>query len=214
LKEIIKICAILAVSSLLCLVLWDVHKLAGKMTVTVENIDRTTIIVAGAATNLEQGARAWKANSDAQAKSASAAFGNLNASAKSMNSFIKSTNASVNSRLLPSLSKAIEDQNAATLKTQEQLQSDLARIGEVTGQTQRMLADATAKIDDPALGEAIDNIRKTTENTAEATAEGAAAISKVRVAVDYEVDELMKPVRKAKVALLFIASIAGKFFGY
>lgn len=41
-----------------------------------------------------------------------------------------------------------------------------------------------------------------------------ATTSKVRDGVTYEVDQLMKPVRKVKAVALFLTSIAGKFFGY
>lgn len=213
-REIIKIACILAVSTLFCLVLWDIHKLTGKATQAIEDIDRATIIVAGAATNVEKGARAWKENSEAQAKSSTEAFQNLNRTAISANNLLTSTNNSLNSRLLPSLSQAIEEQNRALLKTQGDLQASLGGIAQATAQTQRILADVDTQISNPAIKESVDNLAVATQNASKATAEGAASMEKVHEAINYEVAELEKPVKKIKVIWDFTLRSIGKFFGY
>lgn len=208
-KETIKIACILAVSTLFCLVLWDIHKLTGKATQAIEDIDRATVIVAGAATNVEKGARAWKENSEAQAKSSTEAFQNLNRTAISANNLLTSTNNSLNSRLLPSLSQAIEEQNRALLKTQGDLQASLGGIAQATAQTQRILADVDRDITNPSIGITLHNIEDSSNHVSESTAHLARITKDGQDVADKFRNDYMKPQKFAWELLKQLIGIGG-----
>lgn len=184
-----------------------VKALGDEASSSLSNLNRTIVIAAGAFSNLEKGGRAWKENSDAQVKITSAALGNLNAAAKSLDSLISSTNISLNSSLLPALASAIEDQNTALLKNQ-------AAVGAALTEATATLADAGKLVSDPALKASIDNLSDASKSTAVATSEAAASMTKVREGINYEVNELEKPVKKVKVVYDFVLQSLGKFFGY
>lgn len=78
--------------------------------------------------------------------------------------------------------------------------------------------DATASLakiaQDPDIPDSLRQLDASTRSLAKTTADASATVADVRTGVDYELHELMKPVRKIKVALQFVATIAGKFFGF
>ena len=184
-----------------------VKALGDEASASLTNLNRTIVIAAGAFTNIEKGGRAWEKNSDAQAKQSTETLTNLNAAAKSLDSLVTSTDKSLNLLLLPSLSAAINDQNAALLTTERNV--DVA----VTTAT-ATLADADRVVSNPRLPEAVDSLADSSKSLAVATASGAASMQKVQQGVEYEVNSLMKPVRKAKAVLLFVVTLLGHFFGY
>jgi hypothetical protein len=77
-----------------------------------------------------------------------------------------------------------------------------------------MVQAATDDLSDPNLHQAVNDLAASSGQLKVATTEGAATMTSVHKAVDYEIAELMKPVKKVKVAILFMATVAGKFFGY
>jgi hypothetical protein len=184
-----------------------VKALGDEASATLENLNRTVVIAAGAFTNVEKGARSWRDNSDAQAKQSTLALQNLNAAAKSLDSLVTSTDKSLNSSLLPSLSAAISDQNAALQQTERNVDAAVT-VATAT------LADADRQIANPRIPEAVDNLADSSKSVAITTSEAAASMAKVHEAVNYEVNELEKPVKKIKVVWDFALRSLGKFFGY
>src|SRR5271168_1158584 len=128
-----------------------VKALGDEASASLTNLNRTIVIAAGAFTNIEKGGRAWEKNSDAQAKQSTETLTNLNAAAKSLDSFVTSTDKSLNLLLLPSLSRAINEQNEKLLESWRSV--DAAGI-EATA----MLADADRVVANPRLPEAVDNL--------------------------------------------------------
>jgi hypothetical protein len=191
-----------------------VKALGDEASAALTNLNRTVVIAAGAFSNLEKGARSWKENSDSQAslstdalKRANEALRNLSASAKSLDYLITSTNNSLNVSLLPSLSRAISDQNNALLATETQAISTLA-------DADRVVANPRISESIDALADSIDALADSSKSVALATASGAATMQKVQQGVEYEVNQLEKPVKKVKVIFLFILTALGHFFGY
>jgi len=214
LRDVLEIALLLAFIFFILLVCYftihgarKVKALGDEASSSLTNLNRTIVIAAGAFMNIEKGGRAWEKNSDAQAKQSTETLTNLNAAAKSLNSLVTSTDKSLNLLLLPSLSAAINDQNTALLTTERNV--DVA----VTTAT-ATLADADRVVSNPRLPEAVDSLADSSKSLAVATASGAASMQKVQQGVEYEVNSLMKPVRKAKAVLLFVVTLLGHFFGY
>ena len=213
-REVLEILALVAFIGFILLVCYftihgarKVKALGDEASATLENLNRTVVIAAGAFTNVEKGARSWRDNSDAQATQSTEALKNLNAAAKSLDSLVISTDKSLNSLLLPSLSAAIDDQNAALRQTERNVDAAVT-VATAT------LADADRQLANPRIAESVDNVADSSKSLAIATAAGAATLQKVQQGVEYEVNSLMKPVRKAKAVLLFIVTMLGHFFGY
>jgi len=184
-----------------------VKALGDEASASLTNLNRTIVIAAGAFTNIEKGGRAWEKNSDAQAKQSTETLTNLNAAAKSLDSLVTSTDKSLNLLLLPSLSAAINDQNAALLTTERNV--DVA----VTTAT-ATLADADRVVSNPRLPEAVDSLADSSKSLAVATDQAAKTITSIRSGVEYEVAQIEKPVTKIKAIYLFILSSIGRFLGY
>jgi len=163
LRLFLEILAYLAFITFILIICYYTLHIAPKIKQTVEDTDRAVIIAAGAATNVELGARQWKAQSESQAKSSTETFQNLSAAASSLNSLISSTNKNLNLTLLPSLSKAISDQNTALLTSEKDLQDNLAAIGQVTVGAQQTIADADKAITDPAIKVSLSNLAEATK---------------------------------------------------
>ena len=214
LRDILEVILLFLFIGLILMLAWFTIHGARKVKQIGEDLDRTIIIVAGAATNFEKASRQWEKSSTEQSASATKTFTNLNAAATSLNSLFSLTNSSLNSQLLPALSMAITDQNAALLKTQADLQANLGSIGQATAQTQQMIAHADALVSDPAIKTSIDSLAAASQNTADATKEAAGTMKDVHAAVDYEVHELTKPISKIKTVFLFCIKALGLFFGY
>lgn len=203
--------ALLSLTAFLGELTYSIHRLRPKLEVTVSNADRALIAAGAAAGNLERASRAWEQASKEQSAQTTKAMSNVSAAAKGLSLFVSRTDASVNSSLLPQITEAIRQQNAALLTSQNALQSNLSQIALATTQLQTTLADADKVIADPAIKESIDSLAFSSQNLVVATSEGAATMSSVRKAVDYEVHEIMKPISKVKQVTLFLAQLAGKF---
>jgi len=188
------VCAILAPMA------YEAIHLRPKVEGLVKDLDRTVLIVASAATNVEKASRAWEQSSKNQALTTSTAMSNVSAAAAELTRFISQTDKSVNSILLPTLSQAVDSQNAALLETQKDLQSNLAAA-------QKVLLDTDAQISSPDVKIALDNFAASSQNLSAATAEGAASMRDVHAALDYEIKQLEAPVTKAKVAWNFALNI-------
>ena len=193
---------------------WTVHRIRPHLEVTLSNLDKTIIVAGVAATHLEKASRTWESSSQEQVLQTTKAMSNVSAAASRLSSFISRTDNSLNVLLAPSINNAIVQENQSLLKTQADLQENLLELSKAISQSNKVLSDADAQINNPAIKESVDSLAEAAQNTASATSEAAASMTKVREGVTYEVNELMKPVRKAKVVLLFIAQIAGKFLGY
>jgi hypothetical protein len=94
------------------------------------------------------------------------------------------------------------------------LQTTTQQLQDTLGMGQNMLKAATLDLLDPNIQKSMDNLASATDGAKVATQQAAATMTSVHSAVDYEIAELEKPVKKVKVAVLFIATLAGKFFGY
>ena len=192
----------------------DLHRFIGKATVTVENYDRLAIITGAAMTSVQKGAKTWEESSKSQVLITSKAMSNVSAAASALTSFISKTDESVNSTLLPTLSRAIDSQNASLLETQSEVQKNLILAQPAILDLAVASHSAANVLSDPDIKVALDNGAKSTQNLAVATDNFAATTAKVRQGVDYEVNELMKPVKKVKAIFLFLVTVAGHFFGY
>jgi len=157
--------------------------------------------VAGvAATHLEKASGTWEKSSERQSTEVSKAMLNVSVAVSKFSRFISKTDNSINSKLLPSATDAINQQNSALLETQRSLQKNLLSISVATQQAQKVLVDADSQINNPAIKEGIDSLTEAAQNTATFTREGAASMTDVHTALDYELKQLMAPVTKLKLA--------------
>jgi hypothetical protein len=209
-----KLLALLLLCAILGEAAWTVHRLRPKLEVTIENADRALIATGAAAGNVEKASRAWDSASKQQASSTTTAMLNVSAAAGRLSDFVSRTDKSVNSIFLPQLMSAIADQNAALLESQRALQANLKEVLVTTQQAQTVLVDVDSQVNSPDIKIALDGLAETSKNSAAATAEATATMKDVRQAVEFEIDELEKPVSKLKGAALFVSKIVGHFFGF
>jgi hypothetical protein len=175
----------------------------------------TTILEIGlTAKNLREASLTWNSASKEQALQTTKAMSNVSAAANQLSSFISRTDNSLNALLVPNINSAIVQENQSLLKTQGDLQENLLQLSKAISQSNKVLSDADAQITSPDIKIAMDNFATSSNNLSAATAEGAASMKDVHAALDYEIAQLEKPVKKVKVVLEFLATIAGKFLGY
>ncbi|MGB7849177.1 MAG: hypothetical protein WBL63_26425 [Candidatus Acidiferrum sp.] len=148
---------------------WTVHTLRPRLSVTITNVDRATIAAGAAAGNVEKASRAWQESSKAQSESTLQAMSNVAAAAKQITGLVSRTDESINSSLIPSITKAVNDQNALLGESQKNLQANLVETLKASQQLQKTLADADATIADPAIKESIENLAVATKNASDAT---------------------------------------------
>jgi hypothetical protein len=163
---------------------------------------------------VRKAATTWEQASKDQASKTTKAMSDVSAAAEQFTTFVSRTDASVNGVLVPQLKTSIEQQNAALLGNQKQLQASLQNVAESSTGLQKFLADADVQILNPSIQKSVDSLATTSQNLAVTTEQAAATMTDVHKAVDYEVHELTKPVSKIKTAFLFVVKAAGLFFGY
>jgi hypothetical protein len=163
----IRTVAWLAVAALLSLVLWDLHSLIRDERQTFATTLRdlhVTILEAGLTLkNLREASETWKKASQEQADNSTKATARVSAAAEQLSLFVSNTDRSVNASLLPAMTQAISQQNAALLASQEALQENLKAMLLATQQLQKTLADADTRISDPAIQKSIDNLAAATQ---------------------------------------------------
>ena len=197
--------------SMVAHVLWQVGP---SIQPTVRDL-HTTVLEAGLTLkNLKEASQSWKEASEKQTSETTQAMSNLSGAARNLSGFISRTDESLNSRVLPSLTDMLTQQNSALLESQKRLQENLQSIAETTQQAQMVLVDADKVIADPNIKLAMDNLATASQNAASATAEASATMASIHKGVDYEVHEITKPVSAVKKAMLFITQLAGRWFGY
>jgi hypothetical protein len=158
---------------------------------------------------VRKGATTWREASKEQTQKTTQAMSNVSAAAARITSFISRTDDSVNLVLLPGISKAIQEQNASLLSTQTSLQSNLNHSDKILTDTDQIVQSVAPKVE-----RSVDSLTAAAQNTASATADGAATMKDVRIAVDKEVHDLLAPVSKVKTALLFTAQLLGRLYGF
>jgi hypothetical protein len=128
-----------------------------------------TILEAGLTLkNLREASEEWKQASKDQASATTQAMYDVSAAANKLTIFVSRTDDSVNSKIIPKLSMALEQQNSALLQSQSDLQANLAQMLQATQQLQQTLSDADAVIADPKIKESLDHLATATENASEA----------------------------------------------
>jgi hypothetical protein len=211
--KLLQAIALLAVSWVCVELALAVHELKPKAELTLEHINRATIAAGAAAGNVEKASRAWQKASEEQSKSVTLALGLGKETFASIQTLVRRTDASLNESVFPNLAASVSEQNQSLSNTQAALRENLLEISRATVQGEKLIEDADAQITDPAIQKTLDNVADSSANLASATKESAATIAKVREGVDYEVNQLMKPITKVKAAILFTAEIVGKFLG-
>jgi hypothetical protein len=155
-QKVLRVFEALALAALIALLgelAWTVHRLRPKLEVTISNLDRTVIIAGAAATHLEKAAGTWEQASKEQASKTTKAMSDVSVAAASFSTFASHTDKSVNFSLLPIARQAIDQQNAALLTSQKDLQANLSQMLQATQQFQRTLVAAEGVIGDPKLRE-------------------------------------------------------------
>lgn len=104
---------------------------------------------------------------------------------------------------------AVDEQQLAGLLSQT-----TGSIQEATQRSNTLLDNAAQVLDATDTHAAMSNIVTATDNVQKATADAASAMATVRKGVEYEVAQLMKPVRKVKVAGEEAVRLLGRFLGY
>lgn len=161
---------------------------------------------------VRKAATTWEQASKDQSSKTTKAMSDVSAAAEQFTMFVSRTDASVNGVLVPQLKTSIEQQNAALLDNQKQLQASLQNVAESSTGLQKFLTDADVQISNPQIKKSVDNVAVSTENLAVATDQAAATMKSVKSGVDYEVAQIEKPVSKVKAVLLFVVKLAGQFW--
>lgn len=211
-KHALSICW-LAVGLVLCWALgetaYTMHVARAKVLATLTDADRATVIIAGAATDIEKGARQWKDASAEQTKQTTLAMSRVSAAAEGLSSLVSHTDSSLNSVLLPTLTDSIKSQNAALLSTEDSLQQNLLQTRSAGEQLQATLATADKVLGDPRIPESLQNIADGTKHLSASTADVQQVADKFR-------DDFVKPKNRAWAyvkALLGLGSQGRILFG-
>lgn len=183
---------------------YTVHVARSKVLATLTDADRATVIIAGAATNVEKASRAWQQASTDQSAQTTLAMSNVSAAAENLSTFISKTDNSLNSDILPSLSTSIREQNASLLKSQQSLQENLAQLSTATIQVQATLATADKVLGDPRIPESLQNIADGTKHLANSTAD-------VQTVADKFASDFTKPKNRIVAYVKGIADLGSKF---
>jgi hypothetical protein len=191
----IKAFCLIAVTAFACWVLGEsayaVHYARHRAVWTWDKVNQNLKEFSQTSDEVRKAASAWEKNSKSQSENAARAFGNLSVAAKSADALIRSTDTSLNSRLLPSLSVAIDVQSAALLKNQARLGDDLSQISQATTQLQGELADAQSMT--PAFRESLNGLNVTMQNVASATKHLDGSTEAAEQYVRWEVKKLETP---------------------
>jgi hypothetical protein len=175
-----------------------------KLTQTLTDVDRATIVAGVTLTELQKGAKEWQKASAQQASQTTTAMSNVNAAATEFTALISRTDSSLNSDIFPAIKNALLEQNQSLLTSEQALTSNLESLKVASLTLEQSLADADKLIADPKIGASMQNIATSTANLAATTAD-------VKQAADHELKVLLTPANKVKQAALFVASIVGKF---
>jgi len=206
---ILQAIALLLLIAVLGAVLILINALRPKAVQALTDLDRTTVIVAGAATNIEKASRAWEQASKDQSAQTTKAMQRVSAAAGGLSSFISRTDTSVNVLLFPAVTEAIRQQNAALLTSQAALQANLAEMQKATQKLQQTLVDADKVIADPNLAEASKNLADASQEAAGTLVEAHASVTDVRQVADKFRETYLKPQNVAWAILKQLIGIGG-----
>lgn len=156
---------------------------------------------------LRKGATTWNQASKDQSSQTTQVLSHANAVLSQLSTFVTSTDKSLNATLLPAATSAINQQNAALLLNQEKLTGNLSTSQKILSDSDKLITDLAPKVE-----ESVDSLREAAQNTANATGDGAASMKDVRVALDYELKQLMAPVTKIKAAGLIALTVLRKLY--
>lgn len=109
---------------------------------------------------------------------------------------------------------AAKDAVTQTIALQQAVLSDTGDATKHLDETMDLLRPGLASFNTAAasLPPFLQNLTDTAANTKTITAETAATMTDVHKGVDFEVNQLMKPVNKIKAAVLFLGTLAGRIF--
>lgn len=212
--KILQAIALSGVIVFCCATVYTLNILTSKSSATLENLNRTTIIIGGAATNFEKASRTWQAASESQVQASTQFLKKTNAAMESFDAMVRRTDSNVNDILIPGIATAVERQDKSLLQVGVSLNDDLHEMNHATIMLEKTISDADETIADPGIKTSVANFTLASEHLAKGTEDGAATLADVRRGVHKEVEELLAPVNKAKQALLFSASVAGRFLGF
>ena len=223
----IKASCLIAVSVFACIALWqanltlrsaraglaelpdtlqNVNLVAGKASTAIDSLNDTTKALKGTISAVNGGLGAETQLLQASTKQ-------LGKTEYAFRSLIDHTDKSINQPvegLLPRLTDTVR-QAADTVYA---FKSTVVTANDALLEVKSTVGAADAVISDPAIKQSVDHFADTAKNTADLTASGAATMAKVQQGVTYEVDQLMKPVKKAKAIALFMADLARHALGW
>lgn len=94
------------------------------------------------------------------------------------------------------------------------LDQTTASVAEITQRSSTVLANVAQASDPAPVVAALQNVVAATGSIRQTTADGAATMIAVRRGVEYEVAQLMRPVRKVRVVSEEAVRLLGRFLGY
>lgn len=197
LLQVAKLLLIVLLGAAIGEVAYTIHRLRPKLEVTITNIDRTVIIVGAASGDVEKGARAWKAASDAQAQQSTAVLESSHRALIAFQNFVVHTDATINTSLLPSIQTQLETQSRSLSETQEQLRKELLAMADATQQLQKTLGDADKVIADPQIPVTLQHLADTSAQTEQSMENLRGATLDVKLVADKFRDDFVKPKNRA-----------------
>jgi hypothetical protein len=170
-----------------------VHALRPHALVTLENIDRVTIVAGVTASEVQKGALAWQQASADQSKYATRALGSSQATLASLQTLVRRTDASLNGSVLPSLAASLNEQNQALSGNQARLGANLDELKTTTKALRQMVEDADGQISSPDIKASLDNLTLSSKDMATGMANLAGVTKDAKDAADFELAQLKKP---------------------
>lgn len=160
--------------------------------------------------NLREASATWKQASEEQSQNTSKAMSNVSVAAERLSTFVSRTDNSVNSVLLPALSTSIEQQNAALLETQKDLQANLSQMAQATAELQKTLVAADAVIADPAIKVSLQNLADASESASDATEHLSGITAAGQRTAEYYEKKLSTPQSFAKTLLQAVLQLGSQ----
>jgi hypothetical protein len=208
-RRALEVAGLVALAALVWLVgeaAWTVRQLRPHLEVTLENIDRVTIVAGVTASEVQKGALEWQKASKAQSSATTKVLSHADAVAAQFSSFVSALDLSLTSGLIPQLQAIAQEQNSALLSNQARVGTNLDTLQQATSALRKTVQDADAQISSPDIRASLDNLSLSSKQMADGMTNLAGVTKDAKDAADYELAQLRKPASVWLGVLKFVLS--------
>lgn len=187
-----------------CAAVYTLNILTGKSSATLENLNRTTIIIGGAATNFEKASRTWQAASESQVQASTQFLKKTNAAMESLDAMVRRTDSNVNDILIPSVAAAVERQDKSLLQVEGSLDKAATEL-------RFAIADTDQQITNPAISKSLANLAQASGEANQSLVQVNAIATDGRVVADKFREDYLRPQKFAWVLFKQAVGLGGSF---